>query len=451
MPQIPSKRCNSRQSDGNSSHRGASLPPTPTKTPKILPKPTKAGFNSLPPTPGRQLPKPNLNHRSAKVRRSNLMKRTSSAEYENSKLTKWYLEDNFQKFAFLDFEAFYVRPGAMSAKEMYNEDYNYAYQSIDNLPAQPEEGNGKVEDFLRRNGINGKMHNALPYQSQSIDDYYYNAQEDYHDPDQNYFEASTKQPIVLQQITDSLESRDEDLRGSYEPTVTSSVITTIPRDQSPKTPSIPPLIIPNVTVVQVHNNTTPKSVRGLLKQQDSVVDVTYLNQTPITNSFEQETYHDANDILEPQESIESYVEDIEEPIDDSYPTKAIKTDSPSSVIHIDDDHPLRRGSSQITVVDPYHPRRSSMLERRTSVDLNQDESFLPRKSSGEVSRRDSLQVERDIPEEQEGSEKKSVSFEEEEDVKQLRPQVTAQQRWHWAYNKIIMQLNVSYFLTNFLF
>lgn len=85
MPQIPNKRCNSRQSDGNSSHRGASLPPTPTKTTKILPKPTKTGFNSLPPTPGRQLPKPNLNHRSAKARRSNLMKRTSSAEYENSK------------------------------------------------------------------------------------------------------------------------------------------------------------------------------------------------------------------------------------------------------------------------------------------------------------------------------------------------------------------------------
>lgn len=47
MPQLPTKRSSSRQSsvndefDGfktpeNSSHRGASLPPTPTKTPKVL-------------------------------------------------------------------------------------------------------------------------------------------------------------------------------------------------------------------------------------------------------------------------------------------------------------------------------------------------------------------------------------------------------------------------------
>lgn len=27
-----------------------------------------------------------------------------------------------------------------------------------------------------------------------------------------------------------------------------------------------------------------------------------------------------------------------------------------------------------------------------------------------------------------------------------RTEMTARQRWHWAYNKIIMQLNVSYFL-----
>lgn len=41
-------------------------------------------------------------------------------------------------------------------------------------------------------------------------------------------------------------------------------------------------------------------------------------------------------------------------------------------------------------------------------------------------------------------EKKSVSFEEEEKV--VRREVTAKQRWHWAYNKIIIQLNVSCFI-----
>jgi hypothetical protein len=38
---------------------------------------------------------------------------------------------------------------------------------------------------------------------------------------------------------------------------------------------------------------------------------------------------------------------------------------------------------------------------------------------------------------------KSVSFEDEEEVKPERRKMTVRERWHWAYNKIIMQLNVS--------
>lgn len=29
-----------------------------------------------------------------------------------------------------------------------------------------------------------------------------------------------------------------------------------------------------------------------------------------------------------------------------------------------------------------------------------------------------------------------------------RPELSPKQRWHWAYNKIIMQLNVSFFFIN---
>lgn len=151
------------------------------------------------------------------------------------------------------------------------------------------------------------------------------------------------------------------------------------------------------------------------------------------------------------------------------------------MIHVEnyeDDHNLRRGSSQITVVDPYHPslqrsapsRRSSgadLFPRRTSADAYHDDQFLPpsRKQSVDTAtavvavppRRASVRrspptpdLHKDIPKEQSAldddqQEKKSVSFEEEEEevCKEERPQVTAQQRWLWAYNKIIMQLNVS--------
>ncbi|ENN72629.1 hypothetical protein YQE_10727, partial [Dendroctonus ponderosae] len=94
MPQIPTKRSSSRQSSYTEdnlktfetpSHRGASLPPTPTRSSsKVLAKvqiPANSAFNSLPTTPGRQLPKPDPNHRSAKAIRNNRMKRTSSADY----------------------------------------------------------------------------------------------------------------------------------------------------------------------------------------------------------------------------------------------------------------------------------------------------------------------------------------------------------------------------------
>lgn len=191
------------------------------------------------------------------------------------------------------------------------------------------------------------------------------------------------------------------------------------RDQSP------PKAIPNNTQTR------------LLKQES--VD---LNQTS------QDIYHDT--YLEPQESVESYIEEEPEK----------PRDSP-------DEQSLRRGSSQITVVDPYHPghdyaSRRPSLARRTSV----DEDTYPRKPSLAVATPPAedviqeLQVgdikfnriffkskllqqqeiqDEDIPE------KKSVSFEEEDEAKP-RPQVTAQQRWLWAYNKIIMQLNVSVYL-----
>lgn len=51
---------------------------------KVLAKariPVNSAFNSLPTTPGRQLPKPDPNYRNTKAIRNNQLKRTSSADY----------------------------------------------------------------------------------------------------------------------------------------------------------------------------------------------------------------------------------------------------------------------------------------------------------------------------------------------------------------------------------
>lgn len=46
------------------------------------------------------------------------------------------------------YDSGYGRPGAISAREVYNEDYNYAYQSFDdNLPYQSEEIRGASVDI----------------------------------------------------------------------------------------------------------------------------------------------------------------------------------------------------------------------------------------------------------------------------------------------------------------
>lgn len=162
------------------------------------------------------------------------------------------------------------------------------------------------------------------------------------------------------------------------------------------------------------------------------------------------------------------------------------------MIHVDsyeDDQSLRRGSSQITVVDPYHPslqrpatdpfapasRRASAVgndiyrpqsppgSRKTSLEAYAS-SPPPRKPSAVVDpyqslpmrspsirrsptplqHQDSVEQADDSVEIHQDVEKK-VSFEEEEEIKPHKIKVTAQQRWHWAYNKIIMQINVSAF------
>ncbi|KAL3279648.1 hypothetical protein HHI36_017154 [Cryptolaemus montrouzieri] len=554
MPQIPTKRSGSRQSSLDRmdnyrsevpSHRGASLPPTPTKSSKIVNRNSNIikNFNSLPPTPGRQLPKPNLNHRSAKTRRNGFMKRTSSAEYAED-------DDKYNNY-------YYTRPGATSASEMYNEDYNYAYQSIeDNLPNHQDINSTQVpffNDSVTTASVNMEIRteekqNHLQYNSYG--DTYYNAQEDYNE--QDYFDTLPKvtkrqeffgaRSSLLDQNTDSLESRDDELKDSFDTAISSGGTSMMDRsthseyatagdtsftnttyyakslldDSEKKTDNqlqykgdqiiSPPKAIPDqsnvaikstpqpsITIAQVHNQNTVNNVqsRGFFKQQETIHEE-YYDQNEIYDDKD-----DLNVYLSTQESLEAYVEEESLPNGfEQYNNKAISRESPASVIHIDsyeENQSLRRGSSQITVIDPFHSmgqrpveddyvsvsRRGSAVDadnRRISADLYQnsiDETFLPasRKPSVDsyqsvIQRRASVRqhspskdiitelpptIEVTAPgpltgviESDDLSEKKTVSFEEEEE-KEKRPKITPQQRWLWAYNKILIQLNVSTF------
>lgn len=564
MPQIPTKRSASRQSsfndenyDGyrtpeNSSHRGASLPPTPTKTPKILARLSAHNkpFNSLPPTPGRQLPKPNVNHRSAKARR---MKRTNSAEYT----------DNMGE----TYDNYYMRPGAVSAREMYNEDYNYAYQSNDNLeqddinitPVQ----NVCVNEVNYTTEVNIQQPLGSNYQQFLTEDYYYSAQEEVTkdlEPDTYYVDnaqVSQRRKLLSkrdnsplqQQNTDSLESRDDELKDSFD-TAVSSISSSLyqqKRNTYPEytiadensslnnTTSImhvedvtksnaatiiqsqynrdqidsPEAVVTttlanntiNVGILQTNTNTqavpnkNTSTVRGYLQQQETIDNSYYQHLEPeIIYEAEEYSEKESDPYLDNHESVESYTEEngYTNDMNGDFNNKAINRDSPASVIHVeryDDEQSLRRGSSQITVVDPYHPslQRQSVdnfntsVSRRASLEpyraqsptrlvppndvyqqqqSSEDYDLTPVRKPSVIDTYQSLPVRRASirhtpPEHQETineasndvdlAEKKSVSFEEEED-KAPRPKITAQQRWLWAYNKIIMQLNVSKFL-----
>ncbi|KAF5272305.1 hypothetical protein FQR65_LT04963 [Abscondita terminalis] len=565
MPQIPSRRSASRQSsindqelyDGygtpeNTSHRGASLPPTPTKSTKALSR-LAANTKSLPPTPGRKLPQPNLtNHRSAKTRRNNVIKRTISAEYPD------YSNEDI-------YENSYIRQGAISAREVYNEDYNYAYQSIDNLPTeQQEEVTPAIDsDYKTSVAVNVSQNGAFPPYQQSTEEYYFSAQEERdYSTEQDYYDSKPKEHVykrklmrsrvkspLVQQNTDSLESRDDDLKDSFETAASSlssmqpqwrvpvyepytnvtpeiiinntTAITSPPsgensssvnvqyrRDQPEPVKAISTLnstntTVPDVTITEPNstvNQTIPfrnGSSRGYLVQQETID-----SSLPLQESIDDDTSFNLPErveivypekiteepYLEQQESIESYVEEDVNDISADY-TKAINRDSPASVIHVtDDDVSLRRGSSQITVVDPFHPSlqqqrplepyapistrrpsvdpyRSSSPVRRTSGDAYQSASSLKttedlfnaqRKNSIDpyqpgAPRRASVRqspAQLDYEEQEDGDVLDDEQLETEhlkEDIeeKPVRPQVTAQQRWHWAYNKIIMQLNVS--------
>ncbi|CAG9815352.1 unnamed protein product [Phaedon cochleariae] len=505
MPQIPTKRTSWRQepSEGSHtpeySHRGASLPPTPTKTSKMSSRLSQVlASNGRAPTPGRQLPKPVSNY-SARAKRNRLIKRTSSADYA----------DNFT-------ENDYVRTGATSALDNYNEDYNYAYQSNDNLPLDPEE-----DIYVRTEQTNS----------------YYSQNPDYN---QSYYDVKIPVPPrkkllgendanFVQQNTDSLESRDDELKDSFETPVSSmsSSLQIIKPNAYPEASS--ELMSPNIaqknilnamshqgeldqlralentnpsslTVAQVHNHNSLGSNKTFMKQLSCVDNGYYMQGQFDGMKDSQMTYGSLgqeDSYLEVQESVESYVEDETE---DSVAygsntgigtAQAINHDSPLSVIHVesreDEQQTLRsRESSQVSVaVDPFHA--TALKQRQQQQQQQQAQAVVPRRSSGAETAyqnfNDNLlcddtdqfptsyprvkpaaldaplvrqpSVRRSPPTPEKPPETPPKALDEpapapvtqpapdhrEDEAGDHRPKITAQQRWLWAYNKIIMQMD----------
>lgn len=467
-----------------------------------------------------------------------------------------------------------MRPGTVSANQMYNEDYNYAYQSIDNLPQNESEVVTPIVS-VERTSVVTSVNGTTPTVVTSVypsEDYYYNAQDSYQDPEE-YYEpkpqpATRKKRLgrrenspLLQQNTDSLESRDDELKDSFDTAVSS--ISSLPQRHIPypTTVAYTPATVPTIDIKPVSTATTvttmqynyrdqtetPKAIVTLngtarndintintiaslsntnttltntvqppiltrnnsriLKQQDSVDRGYFNHQDSIDQSeYDQQVSYNQNYVktdatesyLKHQESIDSYNDDtatLTNGMAEDY-SKTGK-ESPASVIHVEAFDPNAVDSeehhqAQNTLMDPYHPNNPTMQARqdpygpsidhyrplsptrRTSTDSyamqgsrknslvdqygnqrtnsNLDPYPVPlsRKTSVRHSpNQDMLKqdsVDQGTPPDSLGEhdpEKKSVSFEEEEEHKPARREITAKQRWHWAYNKIIMQLNVS--------
>lgn len=423
----------------------------------------------------------------------------------------------------------------MSARDMYDDYYNPGYQSYNSLATQEEIIDNSsdmivatCEDNSNSNITNANHPNFnSSYQfSTSKESYYSTIQDEYEDDSLGKVKtlgggchAGGVTSPYFQQNTDSLESRDDELKDSFDTAISSRDSSSLLQIQNKRVDTTATVTTVNLqnnerllvdirdqinspaseTILPKHSLTNTSSIsnnrKGFFNKQETIESVYY--QAEEEDSIIDIEYADKlieEPYLDPQESLESFTEEGTNGSID-YNNKAITRDSPVSVIHVeayeeeeeeeveDEQRELRRGSSQITVVDPYNvstSRRPSMEPYRAAsprFELSayddavlEDEYMVAppvasRKNSGVdlyqgggggVSRRASVRrspvtaqesVDLVLPVVVVGEEEpKDAGFEqhvEQDQEKTSRPKVTAKQRWLWAYNKIIMQLNVS--------
>ena len=531
-----------------------------------LPKiPMSAHKHQLPPTPVRQVP-----HHSASDTTTTTTTTPVTSRRNNATISRTASAEYAEQDGYTGYSTYYGAPGRDMGKDSgYNEDYNYGYHSTDNLAATQQENTEEevlVHDKRTNDGRmsatgtrgyqqavptpNLKRRNSLTHQQQqqqqkqqaylrqqSSEEYYYNAQDgrDYvneeedagyyndtattvstrNDQRKRFLAARRENSPLLQQNTDSLESRDDELRDSFETamsdviprgcdystpadTITPTTSTTTPAEIMPpaaKTTVIPvtsavpnsttsymppqaahqrsaammggrdqdlsklvantaPTVAPVVTsavsspvsaIVTTTTSTTAASIANTVNNTVLPPHSAYQSQTSVANRGH----------LRPQDSLDSCADEmssIHSASMDYYP-KNYRDSPPSVMDRYRTDTPVEpytpppgRFPQENSLIEPYQPSPPKAASVHASPSppnmMIQKQQSLDEQSHASLIESPTASADRQSSQGQ-GEKSKSVSFEDEEEVKPERRKMTAKERWHWAYNKITMQLNVS--------
>jgi hypothetical protein len=494
-----------------------------------LPKPPSSGHkHQLPPTPVRQLPHHSATDTTtttnATARRSNaLSSRTSSLEYED--------QDSYSD----SYTTYYNSSRGVAKNSGYNEDYNYAYRSNDNLATSQQDSVDESNEVIvhdkrtndgRLSAAGTRGYQQAPSaqrrnsstQRQHSEEYYYNAEDvnDFvneedvgfyndtpitrNDSRKKFLGGRGESSPLLQQNTDSLESRDDELRDSFETAVSSvtssaqhrrgvhdystatETMTTTPADTTPTAGLMPATTTTQVPVL-IGNHVPPQSVQhrisaGLdnrdqepssktatfvappVSSPPSAIMATTLSTTassttstvnntvlPPHSGYHSQTSVHSRGCLRAQDSLDSRAEEVSlHSAGIDYYSKSMNfRDSPPSVLldRYGTDTPPLRGLNSL--IEPYQPQSSKAPSVHASPSpptMVQKQQSLDEQSHTSLIESPTASVDRESSQGQ-AEKSKSVSFEDEEEVKPERRKMTVRERWHWAYNKIIMQLNVS--------
>jgi len=515
--------------------------PVSTGRTNHLPKPPSSVHkHHLPPTPGRQLPHHGATNSTtttnATARRNNAMlSRMSSADYADQDIYSG------------SYPSYYNTSRGVGKDSSYNEDYNYAYRSIDNLATTQQDSVDEDREVIghdkrtsdgrlsatgtrgyQQNVPTAQRRNSSTQQRQNSEEYYYNAQDinDYvneEEEDLGYYNDTgvtmndTRKKFLadrgensplLQQNTDSLESRDDDLRDSFETAVssinssaqlrrgvhdystTTETMTTTPAEMTPTATTVPVTTTMTSVPVSIANHVPPQTVQHrstiVLDSRDqepssksvanagpvvtppvssppsAIVTTTTTSTTAAstTSTFNNtvlpphSVYHSQTSVhgrgcLRAQDSLDSCAEEVTlHSAGVDYYTKSMNfRDSPPSALmnrYGSETPPLRVLNS---LIEPYQPQPNKAPSIHASPSppiMVQKQQSLDEQSHTSIVESPTASVDRQSSQGQ-AEKSKSVSFEDEEEVKPERRKMTVRERWHWAYNKIVMQLNVSTF------
>lgn len=220
-------------------------PPKKRTLPQIrAPSRIKASAVSLPQTPVRQLPNPLAAVNKQRV--SAPVSRTTSAEYDQNEVYNSETFNENYNYAYVSTdnllnEKFSAYPGEIRTSDNYQISYETAekyidsYENKENYPEMEESYKDGAEQYLNTdNSLNNQKQNLLKDDYYAADYYQEGDLKAYYETDvtegmtqKNFLERRSNSPFV-QQNTDSLESRDDELRDESFETAVDSICSSVP-------------------------------------------------------------------------------------------------------------------------------------------------------------------------------------------------------------------------------